>query len=46
MSRFFCICHCKYRPDLILLLSSVIVLPSSSDCKLVPLSGGSLLGFS
>ncbi|WP_176696162.1 hypothetical protein, partial [Candidatus Ichthyocystis sparus] len=43
--RFLCIYHYKYRPDFIRLLPSIRVLSSSSDCKLVPLSGGSLLGF-
>uniref|UniRef100_UPI00159EF10D hypothetical protein n=1 Tax=Candidatus Ichthyocystis sparus TaxID=1561004 RepID=UPI00159EF10D len=45
ISRFLCIYHCKYRPGFIRALPSIRVLSSSSDCKLVPLSGGSLLGF-
>ncbi|WP_092481279.1 MULTISPECIES: hypothetical protein [Candidatus Ichthyocystis] len=45
MYRSICMYHAKYRPNFIRALDSVRVLSSSSDCKLVPLSGGELLGF-
>ncbi|WP_176695602.1 hypothetical protein, partial [Candidatus Ichthyocystis sparus] len=45
IARCLCIYHYKYRPDFIRALPYIRVLSSSSDCKPVPLSGGSLLGF-
>ncbi|WP_092411256.1 hypothetical protein [Candidatus Ichthyocystis sparus] len=45
MYRSICMYHAKYRPDFIRDLGSVRVLSSSSDCRLVPLNGGELLGF-
>ncbi|WP_176696448.1 hypothetical protein, partial [Candidatus Ichthyocystis sparus] len=45
MSRCLCIYHYKYRPDFIRALPGIRVLSSTSDCELVPLSGGVLLDF-
>ncbi|WP_141663308.1 hypothetical protein, partial [Candidatus Ichthyocystis sparus] len=45
IARCLCIYHYKYRPDFIRALPYIRVLSSSSDCKPVPLSGGSLLVF-
>ncbi|WP_176696446.1 hypothetical protein, partial [Candidatus Ichthyocystis sparus] len=45
MSRCLCIYHYKYRPDFIRALPDIRVLSSTSDCELVPLSGGVLLDF-
>ncbi|WP_176696399.1 hypothetical protein, partial [Candidatus Ichthyocystis sparus] len=45
MSKCLCTYHCKYRPDLIRALPDIRIVSSSSDCKLVPLNGGSLLDF-
>ncbi|WP_176696526.1 hypothetical protein, partial [Candidatus Ichthyocystis sparus] len=45
MHRSICIYHSRYRPRLIRALGGVRVLSSSSDCGLVPLVGGELLGF-
>ncbi|WP_092481276.1 hypothetical protein [Candidatus Ichthyocystis sparus] len=44
---FKCLCayHYKYRPNLIRELPNIRIVSSSSDCKLVPLSGRSLLDF-
>ncbi|WP_176696844.1 hypothetical protein, partial [Candidatus Ichthyocystis sparus] len=45
MYRSICMYHARYRPRFVRALDGVQVLSSSSDCKLVPLSGGKLLGF-
>uniref|UniRef100_UPI00159EF320 hypothetical protein n=1 Tax=Candidatus Ichthyocystis sparus TaxID=1561004 RepID=UPI00159EF320 len=45
MHRSTCIYHYRYRPSFIRALDGVRVLSSSSDCRLVPLVGGELLGF-
>ncbi|WP_092460631.1 hypothetical protein [Candidatus Ichthyocystis sparus] len=45
VSKCICIYHYKYRPNFMRALPSIRVLSSSSDHKLVSLSGGSLLDF-
>ncbi|WP_176695616.1 hypothetical protein, partial [Candidatus Ichthyocystis sparus] len=45
MSRFICMYHYKHHPNLIRALDSIRVLSSSSDSRLVPLSGVELLDF-
>ncbi|WP_176696848.1 hypothetical protein, partial [Candidatus Ichthyocystis sparus] len=45
MARFLCLYHSRYRPDFIRSLAGIRVFSSSSDCRLVPLSGEVLLSF-
>ncbi|WP_176696416.1 hypothetical protein, partial [Candidatus Ichthyocystis sparus] len=45
MHRSICIYHSKYRPRFVRALDGVRVLSSSSDRRLVPLTGGELLSF-
>ncbi|WP_176696188.1 hypothetical protein, partial [Candidatus Ichthyocystis sparus] len=45
MARFLCLYHSRYRPDFIRSLAGIRVFSSSSDCRLVPLSGEGLLSF-
>ncbi|WP_092487527.1 hypothetical protein [Candidatus Ichthyocystis hellenicum] len=45
ISKCLCVYHSKYRPNFISVLSDIRVLSSSADSRLVPLSGGDLLGF-
>ncbi|WP_092415162.1 hypothetical protein [Candidatus Ichthyocystis sparus] len=45
MCRFICMYHYKHHPSLIRALDSIRVLSSSSDSRLVPLSGVELLDF-
>uniref|UniRef100_UPI001111AB2C hypothetical protein n=1 Tax=Candidatus Ichthyocystis hellenicum TaxID=1561003 RepID=UPI001111AB2C len=45
MRKFSCMYHYRYYPDFIRTLDSILVLSSSSDPRLVPLSGARLLDF-
>ncbi|WP_141663503.1 hypothetical protein, partial [Candidatus Ichthyocystis sparus] len=45
MHRSICIYHSRYRPGFVRALDDVRVLSSSSDRRLVPLTGGELLSF-
>ncbi|WP_176696414.1 hypothetical protein, partial [Candidatus Ichthyocystis sparus] len=45
MHRSICIYHSRYRPRFVRALDGVRVLSSSSDRRLVPLTGGELLSF-
>uniref|UniRef100_UPI0011467F89 hypothetical protein n=1 Tax=Candidatus Ichthyocystis sparus TaxID=1561004 RepID=UPI0011467F89 len=45
MCKFICVYHYRCHPNLIRALDSILVLSSSSDSRLVPLSGVELLGF-